>query len=193
MAVYFREEATIGYDGQMDAHQIPNFDNMAPYIYSSANEGMAINVLPEVTPVPVNVKVGSESGTYTIEAVSNGEFEELYLEDLSTGAITDLNAGSYIFDYIPGIESRFVLHFGPLAVDDIAFDSFNFYSYGKDVYVAAPNHTKGTIIVYDIMGHEILITAIYGTVNKITLEKSAYYVVKVLSNENISAKKVFIK
>jgi hypothetical protein len=193
MAVYFRDEATIGYDGQMDAHQMPNADDMAPCIYSSANEGMAINVLPEVTSVPLNVKVGSGSGTYTIETVSNGEFTELYLEDISTGIITDLNTNTYTFTYIPGIESRFVLHFGALGVDDVAGDLFNIYSFNKDVYVAVPAHTSGTITVYDMMGQEVTSTSINNTVNVITLDKSAYYIIKVLSNENMETKKVFIK
>jgi hypothetical protein len=192
-AVYFREEASTGFDGNMDAYQIASFEDSAPYIYSVANGGMAINVLPEVTSVPMNVKVGSETGTFTIETVSNGEFNALYLKDLSTGAITDLNADSYTFDYIPGIESRFELHFGPLAVDDIAADLYNIYSYNKDVYVAGPQNTSGTIAVYDMMGREIASESINGSTNVISLEKSGHYVVKVLSDEGIATKKVFIK
>ncbi len=138
-AVYFREEATTGFDGNMDAYQIASFEDSAPYIYSVANGGMAINVLPEVVTVPMNVKVGTETGTYTIETVSNGEFSELYLKDLSTGEITDLNEKAYTFSYIPGIESRFELHFAPLAVNDNAVDLYNIHSYNKDVYVTAPH------------------------------------------------------
>ncbi|NOX46812.1 MAG: T9SS type A sorting domain-containing protein [Chlorobi bacterium] len=191
--VYFREEATTGFDSQMDAHNLSSFDMTAPDIYSTANEGMAINVLPEVASVPMNVKVGIEAGTYTIETVSNGEFIDLYLEDIATGTITDLNTSSYTFDYIPGMDSRFVLHFGALGVDDIAGDLYNIYSYDRDVYVAVPENTSGTITIYDMMGKEIAKETISGSVNIITLEKSAYYVVKVLSNENMTTEKVFIK
>jgi hypothetical protein len=191
--IYFREEATIGFDNQMDAHKLPSFYETAPYIYSTANEGMAINVLPEVVTVPLNVKVGIESGTYTIDTVSDGEFNELYLKDLSTGEITDLNKNAYTFNYIPGIENRFELHFAPLGVDDVANDLFNIYSYDRDIYVAVPQNTKGEIAVYDMMGKEITRQSISGTVNIITLENSAYYVVKVLSDEGMATKKVFIK
>jgi len=192
-AIYFREEATTGFDGQMDAYQLPNLNESAPYIYSTANQGMAINVLPEVSDVPLNVKVGIETGTYTIETVSNGEFDELHLQDLSTGVTTDLNLNSYTFDYIPGIENRFKLVFGPTGVDDVAVDLYNVYSYNKDVFVTASENTKGTIAVYDMMGREIAKQSINGTLNVITIEKSAYYVVKVLSDEGITTKKVFIK
>jgi len=52
---------------------------------------MAINVQPEITSVPLNVYVESETGTYTAEAVQIGEFDQLYLEDIATGVVTDLN------------------------------------------------------------------------------------------------------
>ena len=44
-----------------------------------------------------------------------------------------------------------------------------------------------------MMGEEVATSAINGTFNTITLEKSAYYVVKVVSNENMITEKVFIK
>jgi len=163
--IYFREEATTGFDGQMDAYQLPSLNESAPYIYSTANQGMAINVLPEVSDVPLNVKVGIETGTYTIETVSNGEFDELHLQDLSTGVTTDLNLTSYTFDYIPSIENRFKLVFGPTGVDDVAVDLYNVYSYNKDVFVTASENTKGTIAVYDMMGREIAKQSINGTLN----------------------------
>ncbi len=191
--VYFRPEATTGYDAQMDAHKLPSSDPLAPYIYSTANEGMAINVLPEVSTVPMNVKVGSESGTFTIETVSNGEFNDLYLKDLSTGSITDLNSNTYTFDYIPGVETRFELYFSPVGVDDRAVDLYNIYSYNKDVYVVAPKNTKGTIAVYDMLGKEMTTELISGSINVITIEKSGYYILKVQGDEGIATKKVFIK
>lgn len=192
-AVYFREEATVGFDNEMDARKLPGFEDSAPNIYSTTNEGMAINVLPEVSSVPMNVNVGLQTGTYTIETVSNGEFNNLYLEDLSTGAITDLNTSSYTFGYIPGIESRFVLHFNTLGIEHSSGELYNIYSFNKAVYVAVPINTNGTITVYDMMGQEVTKAPINSTVNTITLERSAYYVVKVLGNENIVTKKVFIK
>lgn len=192
-AIYFSEDATIGFDSQMDAHKLFSLEASAPNIYSVANNGMAVNVLPEIAPVAMNVKVGTETGTYTVETISNGEFSDLYLEDLATGEITDLNTNPYTFDYIPGMDSRFVLHFSPLGIDDDLNEAFNIYSFDKDVYVAVPQNTTGIIAIYDMMGKEIVSEAISGSVNTVTLEKSAYYIVKVTTDENIETKKVFIK
>ncbi len=192
-AIYFRDEATVGFDEQMDAHSLPSFNETAPYIYSVANDGMAINVLPEVASVNMNVKSGVETGAFTIETVKNGEFNELFLEDLATGIVTDLNAGSYTFDYVSGMESRFVLHFGTMAVDNNLSDLFEVYSFDKDVYVEVPSNTTGTISIYNITGQEIVNIAINQTMNKITLDKSAYYLVKVQSESSVVTKKIFIK
>ncbi len=192
-AVYFREEATVGFDDQMDAYEIPSMEDTAPYMYSSANEGMAINVLPDVTTVPMNVNVGTQEGTFTIETVQNGEFENLYLEDVATGTITDLNTDSYSFEFIPGLDSRFNLHFSPLSIDDLSGTLFNIYSYEKDVYVAVPENTQGTIQIIDLIGRVVESSAINNTVSKITLQESAYYVVVVTSNESVVTEKVFIK
>ena len=192
-AVYFRSEASIGFDNQMDAYQIPSLEESAPYIYSCGNGGMSINVLPEVQTVPLNVNIGTQEGNFTIDLVKNGEFENLYLEDVATGIVTDLNAASYDFEFIPGLESRFNLHFSPLSVIDNRNELYHIYSFNKDVYVAVPENANGTITIYDLMGREVVSTSISNTVNRITLEKSAYYVVVVLSNETVVTEKVFIK
>ncbi|MBL7105907.1 MAG: hypothetical protein ISS18_16400, partial [Bacteroidales bacterium] len=46
---------------------------------------------------------------------------------------------------------------------------------------------------YNIIGQEVINAPINNVLNKITLEKSAYYIVKVLSDESMVTKKVFIK
>ena len=192
-AIYFREEATVGFDEQMDAHSLPSFNDNAPYIYSVANGGMAINVLPEVISTPINVSVGTEAGTYTIETISNGEFNELFLEDLQTGIVTDMNSGSYTFDYISGVESRFVLHFGALAVNDISSEPYNVYSSGKNIHVVVPANTTGTISVFNLTGQMVASTIINQNTNIISLDKSACYLVKVVGNESVVTKKILIK
>ena len=192
-AIYFREEASVGFDEQMDAHSLPSFNDNAPYIYSVANGGMAINVLPDVISTPINVKVGINAGTYTIETISNGEFNELFLEDLVTGIVTDMNSGSYTFDYISGVESRFVVHFGPLAIDDISSEPFNVYSVGKNIHVMVPANTTGTISVFNLTGQKVASTNINQNANIISLDKSACYLVKVEGNESVVTKKIFIK
>ena len=79
-----------------------------------------------------------------------------------------------------------------MAVGENPSDLINIYSSQKDVYVSVPANTKGDIVVYNLMGQEVVRTSINNVLNKITLNKSAYYVVKVLSNESVVTKKVFV-
>ena len=86
-----------------------------------------------------------------------------------------------------------MLHFAPLAVGENPADLINIYSSQKDVYVSVPANTEGEIVVYNIMGQEVARTIITDVINKVTLDNSAYYVVKVMSNESVVTKKVFVK
>ncbi len=52
---------------------------------------------------------------------------------------------------------------------------------------------SGEIVIYNVMGQEIIRAEINNTLNKVTLNESAYYVVKVMSNESVVTKKVFVK
>jgi hypothetical protein len=194
--IHFNETAGEEHDGQFDAYKRISLSNPElPQIFSYTPGGvkLSINGMPEVESVPVGF-TAVESGVFTINAKESGEFTELYLEDLFTNYVTNLLENDYSFSYSAGDQqNRFILHFGALGVDDVAGDLFNIYSFNKDVYVAVPAHTSGTITVYDMMGQEVTSTSINNTVNVITLDKSAYYIVKVLSNENMETKKVFIK
>jgi hypothetical protein len=90
-------------------------------------------------------------------------------------------------------DNRFIVHFTPMAVSENPADLIKIYSSQKDVYVSVPFNTTGNIMVYNLMGQEVARKAICGTLNKITLEKSAYYVVKVLNDESVVSEKVFVK
>ena len=60
-------------------------------------------------------------------------------------------------------------------LEKILADLINIYSSQKDVYVSVPANTKGDIVVYNLMGQEVARTMITGVLNKIALDKSAYY------------------
>ncbi len=193
LAIRFLDDATEGFDFNYDAHKMFAYNVEMPQIYSMANGYMAINALPATTMVPVGFRTAIP-GEFTISAIETSEFNDVVLEDLFTGIQTDLISDSYTFTgTVDDNEDRFIIHFTPLAVGDNLEDASNIYSYHKSIYVIVPENTKGYITVYDMMGKEIANSAINGTFNTITLGKSAYYVVKVLSNENVVTEKVFIK
>ena len=186
------ETATSDFDGQWDAHKLFGSVDDAPAIYSVDNDMMAINSLPATNTVPVGVKAGVP-GEFTITATETSEFADVILEDLLTGAITDLKNNAYTFSYDMNMDNRFILHFTPLAVGENPEDLINIYSNQKDVYVSVPANTKGDIVVYNLMGQEVARTIISGVSNKITLDKSAYYVIKVVSDVSVVTEKVFVK
>ena len=194
--IYFNEQAMDEHDGTYDAYKRISLSNPElPQIFSITPSGvyLSINGLPETEMVPVGF-TAVESGVFAISAIETSEFANIVLEDLFTQTQTDLLSNSYTFTYTVGDnEARFIIHFTPLAVDENAEDIFGIYSYNKDVYVSIPENTKGDIVIYNMMGQEVANAPINKALNKITLEKSAYYVVKVLSEKSVVTKKIFIK
>ncbi|MCD4745874.1 MAG: fibronectin type III domain-containing protein, partial [Bacteroidales bacterium] len=194
--IHFNEQAGVEHDGTYDAYKRISLSNPElPQIFSITPSGvyLSINGLPETEMVPVGF-TAVESGVFTISAIKTSEFANIVLEDLFTQTQTDLLSNSYTFTYNSGdADNRFIVHFTPLAVDENAEDIFVIYSYNKDVYVFVPENTKGNIVVYSMMGQEVASAPTNNALNKITLEKSAYYVVKVLSDKNVVTKKIFIK
>lgn len=150
-------------------------------------------MLPETEIVPAGFKAGT-SGTYTISIDKVEGMSEVILEDLFTGTFTNLLEGPYTFNYNAGdVEARFVLHFGPLAVPELANVGYNIFSSGKDVYVYVPENTKGDIVIYNALGQVVKTAAINSPVNTIRLENTSAYIVRVLSDDNVVTKKVFIE
>jgi hypothetical protein len=154
---------------------------------------LGLNTLPETSMVPVGF-TAVESGVFTISAIETSEFTNVVLEDLFTQTQTNLLNNSYTFNYTAGNQqNRFIVHFTPLAVPETFEEMVNIFSFNSDVYITVPVNTRGDIVIYNMMGQEVANTPINSAINKITLEESAYYVVKVLSDESMVTKKVFIK
>ncbi len=191
--VRFDPNATVLFDGQYDGAKLAAGDESYPQFYSVSDRKLAYNALPETDWVQLGFHAGLD-GEYQISATDIADISDVWLEDTFTGIYTDLTTDSYNFVYsVIDETNRFILHFTPLAVPENFADMINIFSSDKDIYVSVPASTKGDIVVYNLMGQEVARTVIKDVLNKITLNKSAYYVVKVLSNENVVTKKVFVK
>ena len=99
-------------------------------------------------------------------------------------------------------EKRFVIHFKPTgesnkyetgSSDEIKGVA-TIYSSGKDVFVNYQKDTQGVLIIYDMMGKEILKRALEPNyLNKITLDnKIGYYIVRVLTENSVENQKIYI-
>jgi hypothetical protein len=192
--VRFMEDMTAGVDMNGDGPKLISTSEGLPQIYTTASgEKLAINALPETPVVPMGF-TSVTSGEYTIEAIETSEFTNVVLEDRTTGEQTDLLTGSYTFNYTVGDDAdRFFIHFTPLGIGDNAAASINIWSNDHKIYVQSPD-ISGDIVVFNMMGQEVIRTEIEPGLNTIPVnDGNAYYVVKVISSDVAKTGKVYVK
>jgi hypothetical protein len=191
--IRFNENANSTFDYNFDARKFFTYESDIPQLYSMDNGGMSINTLPATEMVAMGFKAGT-NGIYTISTSETGEFSFIELEDMLTGTFTNLLEQSYTFEHnLLNKENRFIIHFKPLGVGNNFAENINIYSNNHVVYVSVPASLKGTIKVYNMMGQEAASSNITDVITRITLDKSAYYVVEVISEGSVVTEKVFVK
>ena len=154
--IRFREEATISFDNEWDAHKLFGYQLEAPQIYSVLSGKYAINSIPEPQPVIVGVK-GMANGIFTITATETEGLEYLFLEDVLTQKVTDLLSESHTFSYSVGVnDERFIIHFAPIAgINNHYRSDLSVFSSGHNLMVDISETTQGEIKVYNITGQLI--------------------------------------
>jgi hypothetical protein len=193
--VRFMDGVTAGFDLNGDFNKLFSTTEGLAQIYTVAGENkLAVNALPATEVVPMGF-VANSTGTYTIEAVETSEFNEVILEDKFANTFTNLLTSTYTFDYTLGAdEDRFNIHFAPLSVSDINANDISIWSNEDKIYVSVPGAINGDIVVYNMMGQEIVRTNVAPGLNVIPMNSNnAYYVVKVVSSETAVTGKVYIK
>ncbi len=199
--IRFIDDAELTYEGKYDFFKM--FADKMPQIYSvtSNNEELAINALPEIdenTPISLGFKPGF-NGAMSITAGSLGTFDisvPVWLIDHKANVQWNLRENP-VYNFVadendnPG---RFSVHFKNLTgVPGIDGPNVNIYSYNKRIYVDAGQITRGEIVVLNIMGQELVREKLSKQLNIISLPVShSYVVVKVISDQGISSRKVFV-
>ena len=119
IAIYFNENATLEYDGHLDAFCLFSNNNSVPNLYSitKGQTPLKINALPiqnlDSSYVPLGLRLNT-SGTYTIsnESLIGLENAFILLEDTYNDTIINLKTNSYTFDFSAGdTKDRFILRF----------------------------------------------------------------------------------
>ncbi len=201
--INFNSNATANYDGQFDVEKIFGID-AAPQFYSTiTNKNLSINTLPSLTSpvvVPMSLNVGANT-TYTITASEMNSFANgttITLEDTKTNTFTNLmQQAVYTFTASPADNAnRFKLHFGVNGINENGNGNISIYSNSNVIYVN--NNSKEVvkkIVVMNVLGQEILNKkAANTTVNTITMDvASAYYVVKVITENKVYTEKVYVR
>lgn len=166
------------------------------------NEKVVINGRSSFVDTDV-IPLGSQhfaAGNYTIALAANeGIFatgQSIYLKDKQTGIITNLSAGTYVFDAVAGESTgRFEIIYKPetvLATDQVTGDDLIVYRSGSDFIVKAQSKKITGLEVYDTSGRLVYKAQPKSTIAVISAEKltQGLYVLRIDQNGTITAKKI---
>lgn len=210
VVVRFNEHATSDFDSDYDAYKIFSQDKNVSSLYFKSDQGklLAINSLDKFSSkltIPMYLKVGVTGDMNINPDLSYLKpTTDVFLEDLFTGQMHDLKKGSYKFTVNQHADqNRFLLHFIPseeiaLSEEEISIDKeINVWSKTKTIYInVKENQSSVTVIkVFDLFGRKIYQTEeILNSTMEIDLDafSSAYYVVKVYTENKTHTEKVLI-
>jgi hypothetical protein len=189
---------------QGGAPKLFSLEATAPNLYATKiNKNWSINYLTTVSQhnvVPVGFKAGV-SGLYTLKASNINSFATptyVYLKDLATNTITDLNLNAnYTFAAsTTDNANRFQLIFAlsPLGISNNASITTNIYSNNSSIYINSSETVK-SIAIYNTLGQLIRTVANNSGTTVVDMKDAAtgYYIVRVVTNKNVYSEKVLIK
>jgi hypothetical protein len=190
--VRFAAEATAEFDGNYDAHKLYGDVAEAAQVYTLGSIPLAINSLPATGTVPLGIYSGA-AGTYTLAATEINDLTGVTLEDTHTGIFTDLTKSPCSVELTAGESGqRFMLHFGPLSIEDKESTPASIYSYRHTAYISMNGNTTGDIFIYTISGQLVATLTSASGMNEVQLPVSGTYIVKVVGVKTMGVKKVFI-
>ena len=198
--IRFDNAATTGFDPAFDSHFLPGY---APLFYSVAGDDqLSTNALPESggnVQVPFDF-IKNEGVNFTIEAKTISDIQgPVILNDLKTGASQDLTINR-VFSFTSATgdnPNRFLITFSHVGIGKTTtLQPISVYTAENTIYISSKTGTAlaGDVYVYNMMGQLIMQQKLNGSnLTKISLNVSAgYYLVKVITGENVYSGKVFI-
>jgi len=198
--IRFSEDATAGFDADMDAYKLFGFNPDVPQLFTISSTYQTINALKvqntstwnEVC-VALGYKAGS-SGEYIIEAsdiasFTSGQVNTIELFDNETGEYMNLIENPvYTFTSDEGMNTaRFKIYFNReiTGIGENNMQNVEIYSMEKTIFI---KNASGTAVVYSLVGQEIKRTVLNEQViNSIHMAKGGMYVVKVIKDNNSTA------
>ena len=123
-------------------------------------------------------------GEYTINAVTEGEFESVILVDRNEGIETDLLASSYTFKALSSDSpDRFIIRMG----NDVVDDKFVYLS-GDELVINA----EGLVQIVDVMGR-IIYSGEQNGVNRVDVSGlNSTYIVRNVNNNEVKTQKIVV-
>ncbi len=191
--VRFHDQATEGYDSQLDMHKFFSWDEAQPQIYSTANDFMSINALPHGIPSAAMDVRGVDGNEFTIELAEVQDFAEVYLMDEVLGITTNLMESPYTFTYDATQTDRFTVFFSVVGTQENQLDNVQVYSFDKKVRVIIPTQMQAHVEIVNMLGQTVRELDAHMGTQEIDLDHSGYYVVSITGKNQTMTRKVFIK
>ncbi len=199
--VVLSENATTGFDTEMDAYKLMSLRTDVPSLYTR-NEGgeYSINRLPANQNNMVHLVANAPfAGDYTLNFNGIETFEPSYsilLKDKLNGEVYDLRANNSLTLNLSGnSENRFELNIlkSGLGIGNNTLANASVYSEGKTLYFE--NCANSTIKVYSVSG-SLIMSQKTGSEQLAKAQmnvSSGAYLVQVTSSEGVASFKVFIR
>lgn len=186
-------EATEGFESNLDMHKMFSYNEDLPQLFSTANDNMVINVLPlETVSIPMDV-IGKDGNEMNISIVESNDFDQIFLSDDYLGTQTNLMETSYSFIYDASQSDRFTVYFTLVGMEDNILEDIKIYSYNKKVKVEIPLEIDGQIQIVNLMGQIVKEVSARSGSQEISIEKTGYYLVRIIGNNRSISRKVFIQ
>jgi len=190
--VYFDENASQIYDLGTDADKfIGTKTNL--YTTSANNYELAINATSnEKQNIPLNFSSDTNGDFKLLINEYTFDSDSIYLEDTQNGSFTLLNQNvEYSFNHnVNDKTNRFILHFNTTQNEVL---SDNFKIFGTQGKANIMNAEGANIEIYDILGKLQYTNILNSNYEQIELHDAAIYVVKLVKDNNIVVKKIFIQ
>jgi hypothetical protein len=164
--LFFKREATQGYD---EALEVPKFQlngNPAPNLFSAlhgrrlAYQALSTENLPNEVPLHFSVGVGGQHEFSLSDLRNLADDVPIYLEDKRAGQTHDLRRGKYVFAAnVGGDTSRFVLRFAPNFAQEIPDELLSLYPNPtvNELNIHIDHRYKGALRarLYDALGRQV--------------------------------------
>ena len=199
--IYFTANTTDGLDENTDAPKVYGSVQEAPQLYSYIGTNKySINAMGSLT--SVSIPLGFEprsNGTFTLKASDVNSFAfgtVVTLQDLKTNTFQNLYQNN-TYNFSANINddvNRFVLHFNTALSVNENSNTTQIYAYDNQLYVNTTGNVK-QITIYNTLGQ-----LIYSVNNpdrffryNLNGNNTGYYIVKVITDNNVSSEKIFVK
>ncbi len=199
MNVYFRDNATNGFDYDWDITKFFNWNESAPQVYVIEDGAYFTNNAYNSQNKPESVQIGFYSGTDGVYKIGLKGTEEidadiaLYLYDTKENIHVDLREiDQYEFNYsVNDDPARFKLQMNTTGIEDQDYFPFNVWLNGNQLMVNTGDVMVENIRLYDLSGK--LLKEVANSQSQTTIklpEVKSVYIIQMVTMEGVYSKKI---